>query len=358
LSLASVCAAVAVGGVGLVGVASAASAAPANPPVQTVTLLNGWVSENGSYSTGKPGVAVDGNGVVHLSGSLGGGTSDTEAFQLPAGDAPASSLYVNTYTLDNTQNYLIISSSGAVYPVGSDVSGYTDLAGISFPSAESGLINKYPALKNGWASADPTYGTGNPAAAIDSEGIVHLSGSLESGTTGDTAFVLPTADRPPSNIWIETYTFGGSTGYVFINPAGDVQPVGTDAADYTNLAGITFRAKSSILAANSLTLENGWTGNSFSAGKAAVSRDQYGVVHLAGAIEAASGTGPAFVLPTGDRPKHYLFQTTYTFGGTAGSVVIYPNGSVYLEGQSTGTTGVSTADEFTTLTTINFEVNV
>ena len=54
---------------------------------------------------------------------------DSEAFQLPPGDAPASNLYVNTYTVDNTVGFLFISTSGAVYPVGSDVSGYTRLAG-------------------------------------------------------------------------------------------------------------------------------------------------------------------------------------------------------------------------------------
>jgi hypothetical protein len=358
LCIASICTAVALGGIVMVGTAGTASAAPANPPVSRLTLMHGWVSENGTYSSGNPAVAVDGNGVVHLSGSMGGGTSDTEAFALPSGDAPASNIYINTYTLNGSVGYLIVSTSGAVFPVGSDVSGYTDLAGISFPSAGSGLPNLYPTLENAWASANPTYGTGDPAAALDSEGVVHLSGSLESGTAGDTAFVLPKADRPSSSMWLETYTFGGSTGYVFINTAGDVVPEGTDASDYTNLAGITFRAKSSILAANKLTMENGWTGNSFSAGNATVTRDQYGVVHLTGGITASSGNGPAFTLPSADRPNHYLYETDYTFGGTTGTVAIYPNGDVYLYGQSTSTTGVSTADEFASLTSITFEVKV
>ncbi len=358
LCLANICTAVALGGIGVLGSAGAASAAPASLPVKTLTLMNGWVSENGTYGTGNPGVAVDGNGVVHLSGSMGGGSSDTEAFNLPSRDVPASNIYVDTYTLDNTVGYLFISTSGAVDPVGSDVSGYTDLAGISFSSARSSLTNSYPTLENGWASADPTYGTGDPAAATDSQGIVHLSGSLENGTAGDTAFVLRKADRPPSDTWIETYTFGGSTGFVFISPAGDVVPEGSSASSYTNLAGITFRAKSSNLPVTRVKLKNGWTGNTFSAGKATVTRDQYGVVHLAGGIAANSGTGPAFILPSSDRPSHYLYETTYTFGGATGTVVIYPSGAVYLEGQSTGTAGVSTADEFTSLTSITFQVQV
>ena len=170
--------------------------------------------------------------------------------------------------------------------------------------------------------------------------------------------MLPIADRPPADTWIDTYTSGGTTGFVFINAAGDVIPQGSSAGGYTNLAGITFRAKSSILAANTLRLENGWTGNSFSAGKATVTREQYGVVHLAGGVSASSGTGPAFILPSSDRPSHYLYETTYTFGGATGAVVIYPNGSVYFEGQPTGTSGVSTADEFTSMTSITFQVKV
>jgi hypothetical protein len=358
MCLSSICAVIALGGIAIVGSAGPASAAPANPPVSRLKLVNGWVSANGTYSTGNPGVAVDGNGVVHLSGSMAAGSSGTEAFALPAGDAPASNLYIDTYTVSDTVGYLFISTSGAVVPNGPSVSSYTDLAGISFPSAGSDLTNSYPTLQSGWASANPSYATGNPAAAIDSEGIVHLSGSLESGTVGDTALVLPAADRPPSLTWIQTYTFGGTTGYVFINTAGDVIPEGAEASDYTSLAGITFRAKTSILAANHLTMENGWTGNSFSAGMATVTRDQYGVVHLAGGVAASSGEGPVFTLPAGDRPTHYLYESVYTFGGTTGAAVIYPTGQVYLQGQATGTSGVSTADEFTSLTSITFQVKV
>ena len=219
----------------IVGSAGAASGAPANPTVSKLKLMNHWVSENGTYTTGNPGVAVDGNGVVHLSGSIGGGSSSTEAFALPSGDAPASNIYIDTYTVGGTVGFLLISTSGAVYPEGSGVSGYTGLAGISFPSAGSVLKNSYPTLVDGWASAEPTYGTGDPAAALDSEGIVHLSGSLESGTVGATAFVLPKADRPPADTWIETYTFGGTTGYVVINTAGDVTPEGSSAGELHQL---------------------------------------------------------------------------------------------------------------------------
>jgi hypothetical protein len=202
-------AAVVAGGIGIVGGAGAVWAAPSNLPLKTLKLLNGWVSENRQYSTGNPAAAVDGSGVVHLSGSIGGGTSDTEAFALPPGDAPASYLYINTYNFGDSVGYLIIEPSGAVYAVGALASGLTDLAGVTFPSAGSSLTNSYPSLENGWVSANSSFGTGDPAAAVDSDGIVHLSGSLENGTVGSVAFVLPAGDRPPADTYLETYTHSG-----------------------------------------------------------------------------------------------------------------------------------------------------
>jgi len=154
LSLASICVAVAigataaVGATGMVGSAGAASAAPAKLPMTKLKLINGWVSENGPFGSGNPAVSVDGSGVVHLSGSIGGGSSDSEAFALPSGDAPASTMYVDTYTLRDTLGYLIITTSGAVYPVGPDVSAYTELGGISFLSAGSDLVNSDLTLQN------------------------------------------------------------------------------------------------------------------------------------------------------------------------------------------------------------------
>jgi hypothetical protein len=65
-----------------------------------------------------------------------------------------------------------------------------------------------------------------------------------------------------------------------------------------------------------------------------------------------------FTLPSSDRPSHILYETVYTFGGTTGWVVIDPDGLVFLTGQSTGTSGVTTADEFTSLTSITFQVRV
>jgi hypothetical protein len=137
-----------------------------------------------------------------------------------------------------------------------------------------------------------------------------------------------------------------------------VVPEGASASGYTNLAGITFRANSSILGAKGLTLENTWRGDSFGTGKATITRDQYGVVHLAGGVTATAQTGPAFTLPSGDRPSHDLHETTYTYDGTTGEAVVYTNGEVYLQGQATSIAGISTADEYTTLTGINFQAKV
>jgi hypothetical protein len=107
---------VALVGIAIVGSAGAASGAPANPTVSKLKLMNHWVSENGTYTTGNPGVAVDGNGVVHLSGSIGGGSSSTEAFALPSGDAPASNIYIDTYTVGGTVGFPVDFDVGCRVP--------------------------------------------------------------------------------------------------------------------------------------------------------------------------------------------------------------------------------------------------
>jgi hypothetical protein len=118
-----------------------------------------------------------------------------------------------------------------------------------------------------------------------------------------------------------------------IEKNGDVLPFGSDVATYTSLAGITFRSAQSILAANKLTLQNGWTGGGSSTGNPTVTRDQYGFVHLAGSLTNSSDGGLVTVLPKADRPANDVFQTIYTYDGAIGYVVIYSDGGVYIAGQ-------------------------
>jgi hypothetical protein len=341
--------------------AATAGALPTGYPIPVnVTLQNGWESAAavGSDPSGKPQVAVDGNGIVHLSGSIYNGSSDTEAFVLPSGDAPASDIWINTLddggVADDT--YVYINTSGDVYPIGPEVTETTFLSGISFPAASSPLGFSTLSLKNSWVSENSAYDSGNPAVAIDSEGIVHLSGSMAGGSYDTVAFVLPSADRPPAAIYVNTYTNEGTTGSLLIEKNGDVLPFGSDVATYTSLAGITFRSAQSILAANKLTLQNGWTGGGSSTGNPTVTRDQYGFVHLAGSLTNSSDGGLVTVLPKADRPANDVFQTIYTYDGAIGYVVIYSDGGVYIAGQ--GSSYPYSSDEYSSFCSITFEAGV
>lgn len=106
----------------------------------SIGLVNGWSSENGTYQTGNPKVAVQ-NNVVYLSGSLHQVTLGSETFAfLPAQFRPAHNMYLAVYTNGDTVGTLYIGSNGTMeaYSPGTCGSGntaqcFTSLAGVSYP---------------------------------------------------------------------------------------------------------------------------------------------------------------------------------------------------------------------------------
>jgi hypothetical protein len=334
--------------------AIAAALPPYYPTPVNVHLHNSWVDLSGY---GKAAVAVDGNGIAHLSGVIDSGSSGSSAFVLPAGDAPASNIWINIQDANvGDDAFLNINTSGNVDVVGANVSVTAWLYGVSFPVATSPLSFSDVTLQDSWVSENSVYGSGDPAVAVDSEGVVHLSGSMAGGTSQSVAFVLPSADAPPANIYVNTYSIDGTTGSLLIEKNGDVTPFGPDVSGYTSLAGITFRSAQSILAANKLTLQSGWSGGSFLTSKPTVTRDQYGFVHLAGGLSNSSDGNPVTLLPKGDRPTHQLCETIYTVGGSIGATCILPKGDVVLYG--TGGSAPYTDDQFSSFSPITFEAGV
>jgi hypothetical protein len=97
-------------------------------------------------------------------------------------------------------------------------------------------------LKSGWVYA----GSDSYHAAYykDPGGVVHLRGSLSSGTTG-AAFRLPLAARPSHTLWLSVYAFQGSTGGLEILPNGWAYAFddnsNVNVSGYTSLDGISFR---------------------------------------------------------------------------------------------------------------------
>jgi hypothetical protein len=75
-------------------------------------------------------------------------------------------------------------------------------------------------------------------------------------------------------------------------------------------------------------LKNGWTRTNSSYAPAGYAKDSLGIVHVRGAISGGAGNTPAFVLPSGVRPRHFLAFAVASGAQTAGFVLVFPNGQV------------------------------
>ena len=106
----------------------------------SLTLANGWVSEQINDGTGNPKVGVL-NGVVYLKGSLAQPTPGSSLFaQLPTADRPVDTLLIPVWTSGGTLGTLDIETDGRMFlssntPCGSGNTAqcFTDLATISYP---------------------------------------------------------------------------------------------------------------------------------------------------------------------------------------------------------------------------------
>jgi hypothetical protein len=204
-----------------------------------LTLENGWQSSQSIYQTGNPSYAVS-KGVVYLSGSLHGGSSQL-AFVLPKAARPAHRMYVSVYTSDGNTGGLVIQRSGKVDVDGPVAAMYTSLADISFPVVSTQWHDFK--LTAGWKSAAADFGTAAPAYAIVN-GVVYFTGSVRQVKSSSSAWTtsIPAAARPVSALQIAAYTSGGYAGAVSIGRsdglASSVPPGNAEA--FTSLAAISY----------------------------------------------------------------------------------------------------------------------
>ena len=107
----------------------------------SLSLVNGWVSENGTFQSGNPKVAEQSN-IVYLSGSLAQPTPASSQFAtLPSSFRPSHNMWITVYTVDGTSGTLYIGHDGTMEATsgGSCGSGQTDaecftsLATVSYP---------------------------------------------------------------------------------------------------------------------------------------------------------------------------------------------------------------------------------
>jgi len=107
----------------------------------SLSLINGWVSENGTFQSGNPKVAQQ-NGIVYLSGSLAqpSGTNDEFAV-LPSADRPTHNMWITVYTNGDSSGTLYIGHDGTMEAFSatscngsqSTAQCFTSLATVSFP---------------------------------------------------------------------------------------------------------------------------------------------------------------------------------------------------------------------------------
>ena len=95
-----------------------------------------------------------------------------------------------------------------------------------------------PTLTNSWANYRAPF---NPSGYWkDPSGVVHLRGTIKSGTIGSSAFTLPLGYRP-ANSEIFASVSNGALGRVVADAGGGVTPdIGSNV--YVSLDGMTFRA--------------------------------------------------------------------------------------------------------------------
>lgn len=184
-------------------------------------------------------------------------------------------------------------------------------------------------LVNGWAPAELS----TPAVG-DINGIVHLKGSIEHGTS-PVAFTLPVGFRPAANVYVPVDMCDAARGRLDIAPSGvvSVQAEGgafSNAQCFTSLDGALFATSASSF--TPMSLLNLWTNAPYGTSDAAAANIN-GIVYLKGAI-ATPGTEPtAFILPAGMRPSTWVYVPVDLCGATYGHLYITPNGEVTVAPQ-------------------------
>jgi hypothetical protein len=329
--------------------ASHSVAGPATPASgltwHKIFAINNWHSAQLDDQSGDPSRGVKG-GVVYLSGSvLRRGGSSRLCAVLPPRARPSHAMWISVYTLDETLGEIVVSPNGKMYADGAGATGFTSLAGISYPARST--PQQKLRLMNGWKSSQSAWNSGDPSYTIR-DGVVYLSGSLNQPSgTSDQFAILPKAARPARSEYINVYTDLGTYGTVWIGQDGIAEAYSGSATAFTSLAGISYPAATARQ--HQLTLLNGWHSKqkAYNTGYPSYLVSG-GVVYLSGSL-ATPGTNDEFArLPRGARPAHILYIKVYANGSSLGTLRIYPDGEMSAYSLTLSTS------RFTSLATISF----
>jgi hypothetical protein len=205
----------------------------------SLALQNGWTTYG--FGTRDPAVFND-HGIVRFVGAMANGTS-ASAFNLPAGLAPPTDVYVPVDLCNSAKGRIHVTSSGAVdiETAGpfTDATCFTSLEGATFALSASGFTSV--PLTNGWSNAP--FSTRNVAVKNDNDGIVRLQGAIAGGASAK-AFILPAGFRPAAPVFVNVDLCDAAQGRVQIWPSGEVDVVAqnsfSDASCFTSLEGVSF----------------------------------------------------------------------------------------------------------------------
>jgi hypothetical protein len=192
-----------------------------NNGATAVTLQNGWTNAGAPWRN--PTAAISA-GVVHLAGAITTGGTTAQAFTLPASMRPAADVYVPVNLCTPRKGRLLVQSTGAVSVFaegGVSLAGCAvSLEGVTYPvtnTAAAGWTCLTP--QNGWVAQPFTTRT-TCAKYID--GLVRLSGGVQTSGTNMTVFTLPAGLRPLKDVYVLLDNTAGTTGRAYISAAGVV----------------------------------------------------------------------------------------------------------------------------------------
>jgi hypothetical protein len=202
-------------------------------------------------------------------------------------------------------------------------------------------------LLNGWTNAP----FGTSVAFVDSTGnTVHLKGAIATAGTNPVPFVLPTAFRPATDVYVAVDLCDATTGRLWIQTNGTVTVQATtfsNAQCFTSLDGATY-AKNTTGYSN-LTLINGWTGGGFNTSQPAAALIA-NVVRLKGSVETSGTNAEPFLLPPGFRPSTNVYVPVDLCNAAKGRLIIQPTGDVTVQAEN----NFSDAQCFTSLDGASF----
>jgi hypothetical protein len=217
-----------------------ASYAPNDASYTSLPLINGWFTGDTNRNPAFKKI----NGVVHFAGNMTGGPNPVP-FVLPVGFRPATTVYVPVDLGSTSNGRLMIEPNGTVTVQSegsfSNASDNTSFDGAWFVAANTGYSNLK--LLNGWGD----YGSGTATPAADSANgafPVYLKGAMFTTGANPKPFVLPAADRPVHNVYINVDLCSATAGQLFIQPNGVVTVKAethfSNAQCFTSLDGASF----------------------------------------------------------------------------------------------------------------------